>query len=136
MQFAKAAALMSKASSIVAWLEQHGVEQAIKGAVEAAVRAQPQDPIQHIAKTLSKSESEEVANLRKANEEQAAEVESLRAELARIRQDGLSSYGLAKGEVKGIDGMNNALWRLGALKHKPPSFVCEYAARTLDWRLS
>ena len=28
----------------------------------------------------------------------------------------------AKGQVRGIDAMNNALWRMGALKHAPPSF--------------
>lgn len=98
------------------------MEQAIAGAVDSAVRAQAADPIQHIADALSKSESGEVATLRKANEEQAAELESLRAEMAKIKQDGLSTHGLAKGEVKGIDAMNNALWRMGALKHKPPSF--------------
>ena len=114
--------MADRKDEINAWLREHGVEQAIAGAVDSAVRAQAADPIQHIADALSKSESGEVATLRKANEEQAAELESLRAEMAKIKQDGLSTHGLAKGEVKGIDAMNNALWRMGALKHKPPSF--------------
>ena len=74
---------MARREQINAWLEEHGVEQAIAGAVDSAVRAQAADPIQHIAGALSKSESSEVAMLRKANEEQAAELESLRAEMRR-----------------------------------------------------
>ena len=63
------AEMADRKDEINAWLSEHGVEQAIAGAVDSAVRAQAADPIQHIADALSKSESGEVATLRKANEE-------------------------------------------------------------------
>ena len=34
----------------------------------------------------------------------------------------MDTHGLAKGEVKGVDGMNQAIWRMGGLKHQPPRF--------------
>jgi hypothetical protein len=51
-----------------------------------------------------------VAKLKAAHQ---AEIEKLRAQLDTPH---------ARGEVRGIDAMNNALWRMGALKHRPPSF--------------
>jgi len=53
---------------------------------------------------------------------QEVELKVLREQIQQVSTSGFSTHGLAKGEVRGIDAMNQALWRMGALKHQPPSF--------------
>ena len=75
---------------------------------------------------FSEAQAAELAQLREeaaaAHKELEVELESCRSELQSIRTSGLSTHGLARGEVRGMDKMNDALFRLGALKHRPPSF--------------
>ena len=72
----------------------------------------------------------ELQALRAQLDRQTAREAQLQAELDEIHCSGLSTHGRAQGETKGIDVMNQALWKMGALKHAPPSF--RYFDPTLD----
>ena len=72
---------------------------------------------------------QEVLHLRKKEREDAELIEKLQGQLANRAaytgsetEETAATQTRARGETRGIDGMNNALWRMGALKHKPPTF--------------
>ena len=71
----------------------------------------------------------EVLQLRKKEKADAEIIKALQEKLAEQQggavgeaEETVATQTRARGEVRGIDAMNNSLWRMGALKHKPPTF--------------
>ena len=71
---------------------------------------------------LTNAEGEKAAlNATIADKEK--EIDKLKKEIDKLHTAGFKPRRKAPGEVRGIDKMNKAVWRLGALKHEPPTFV-------------
>ena len=105
------------------YVSQHSLHEPIALAVKAAITSRAEEPLRHIAKTLLKDDPKELAA--------AAELAELRREVAQLREENESLRGAAAakaptqratGELKGVSAMNQALYRMGALKHEPPAF--------------
>ena len=98
------------------YLDAHAdvLHDAIAAAVLSATRARADRPLLHVAASLMAAAGEpdvleELKRLREENEQ-------LSARLAAIERDGLSTHGLAKGPVSGMDAMNSLPFGVRALR--------------------
>jgi len=88
----------------------------LAAAVKSAISARAEQPLLHVTETLLTTVGGEadVVRLRE-------EVASLRAELALMRR-ARETAEQAAGDAKGVQALNVALYKLGALQHEPPRF--------------
>ncbi len=107
------------ASQILGYMNQHSLEQPIADAVCAAIKARAEQPLRHIAQSLLQEcgDDPKEIELERLREETAR----LKAELA-LMQKARRGPEQAAGEAKGVQALNVAIYKLGALKHEPPRF--------------
>ena len=131
------------ATTIIEYMRAHDLQPALSAAVRQAVLSRADEPLVHIGRTLMGDEAArayaELERLRQDNERLSRENAKLGAENEELKEAAanapkpLRASGAdsreavvfqqkAPGELRGVHGMNIALWKMGALKHEPPKF--------------
>ena len=107
----------------VAYADQHDIQGVLTRAVNEVLSKRPEKPISHLGHALLQHDGREDKEASALREE----VKRLREELQRVRaadvtRDASTFKGQADGELRGVNGLNQALWKMGAIQHEPPVF--------------
>ena len=99
------------------------LQPALEDAIAAAIVADPSDPTAFVAKELLKGPSAHAHGSPRRTLTPLAQLQeenrTLRAELEQLRKS-VPKPEKAAGEVRGVNSMNIALYKMGALRHEPP----------------
>ena len=97
---------------------QQALHTAIATAVSGAIKSRAARPLAAVAHSLLEADGDgEIARLRAENARLKAEVEHLTTDSA-----GKVFARQAAGDLRGVSAQNQALYRMGALRHEPPRF--------------